>query len=144
MLLRMAQPQHRLTRVACTVAGLLLAAAMVDACKRQAVAEDTSGVLLSAQLVPPQPVVGPATLTVSLSGATAATLARATVQVVGHMTHPGMTPAVATITPRGPDVYDAVIDFTMPGEWMVIATVRLHDGRRLESHVPVKVQPRQP
>jgi len=144
MLLRMAQPQHRLTRLACAVAGLLLAAMWVGACKRQAVAEDTSGVLLSTRLVPPQPVVGPATLEVSLSGATAATLARATVQVVGHMTHPGMTPVVATITPRGPDVYDAAIDFTMPGEWMLIATVRLHDGRRLESRVPVKVQPRQP
>ena len=70
-------------------------------------------------------------------------LGRATVQVVGHMTHPGMTPAVATVTPRGPDVYDAALDFTMAGDWLLIATVRLHDGRRLEARVPVTVQPHQ-
>jgi hypothetical protein len=138
----MAQPQRRLTRLA--AAGLLLAASLSGACARQPAAEDTSTVLVTARLVPPQPTVGPATLTVNLSGATAATLARATVQVVGHMTHPGMTPVVATVTPRGPDVYDAAVDFTMPGDWMLVATVRLHDGRRLEARVPVTVLPRQP
>ena len=141
MLVRVAQPQHRLAGVAAT---LLLAASMAGACARQPAAEDTSGVLVTARLVPPQPSVGPAILTVNLSGATAATLARATVQVVGHMTHPGMTPAVATVTARGPDVYDAAVDFTMPGDWVLVATVRLHDGRRLEARVPVTVLPRQP
>jgi len=133
--------RHGLLAVA---GGLLLAASISGACTRQPVAEDTTGVLVTTRLVPPQPAVGPATLTISLSGATAATLERATVQVVGHMTHPGMTPVVAIVTARGPDVYDAAVDFTMPGDWVLIATVRLHDGRRLESRVPVKVQPRQP
>jgi len=141
MLLRMAQPQPRVTRLAVFAAGLLVA--LSPACARQPAAEDTSSVLVTTRLMPPQPAVGPATLTVSLSGATAATLGRATVQVVGHMTHPGMTPAVATITPRGPDVYDAALDFTMAGDWLLIATVRLHDGRRLEARVPVTVQPHQ-
>ena len=144
MLLRMAQPQRRLTCLALVAAGLLLAASMPGACTRQPAAEDTSGVLVTTRLVPPQPTVGPATLTVNLSGGTAAILGGSTVEVVGHMTHPGMTPVVATVTPRGPDVYDAAVDFTMPGDWMLIATVRLRDGRRLESRLPVKVQPRQP
>jgi len=143
MLLRMAQPQRRLTRLV-AAAGLILAVSMPGACTRQPAAEDTSGVLVTTRLVPPQPTVGPATLTVSLSGGTAAILGGSTVEVVGHMTHPGMTPVVATVTPRGPDVYDAAMDFTMPGDWMLIATVRLRDGRRLESRLPVKVQPRQP
>ncbi len=42
---------------------------MPGACTRQPAAEDTSGVLVTTRLVPPQPTVGPATLTVSLSGA---------------------------------------------------------------------------
>jgi hypothetical protein len=41
-------------------------------------------------------------------------------------------------------VYDAALDFTMAGDWLLIATVRLHDGRRLEARVPVTVQPHQP
>ena len=144
MLLRMAQPQPRVPRLAQFAAGLLLVAPLSGACTRQPVAEDTSSVLVTTRLVPLQPTVGPATLTISLSGATAATLGRAKVDVVGHMTHPGMTPVVAIVTARGPDVYDAAVDFTMPGDWMLIATVRLHDGRRLESRVPVTVQSRQP
>ena len=144
MLLRVAQPQRRVPRLVVLAGGLLLAASIPGACTRRPAAEDTAGVLVTTRLVPPQPGVGRATLTITLSGATAATLGRARVQVVGHMTHPGMTPVVATVTPREPDVYDAAVDFTMPGDWMLIATVRLHDGRRLESRVPVTVQPRRP
>jgi hypothetical protein len=140
----MAQPQHRLARLAAGATGLLLAASMSGACARQPVAEDTSGVKVTAQLMPPQPTVGPATLTINVSGATAATLGRATVEVVAYMGHPGMAPVVATVTPRGPDVYDAAVDFTMPGSWVLMATVKLHDGRRIEARVPVTVQPRQP
>jgi hypothetical protein len=143
----MAQPQRRLTGLAAArpaTAWLLLAASITGGCTRQPAAEDTAGVLVTTRLRPPQPTVGPATLTIALSGATAATLGRADVRVVGHMTHPGMTPVVGTVTPRGPDEYDAAVDFTMAGDWLLIATVRLQDGRRLESRVPVKVQPRQP
>ena len=144
MLLRMAQPQPRVARLTALAGALLLAAALPGACTRQPIAEDTSAVRMTARLVPPQPNVGPATLSVSLSGATAAMLGNAKVGVVAHMTHPGMTPVVATVTPHGPDVYDATVDFTMAGDWMLIATVQLPDGRRLESRVPVKVLPRQP
>ena len=138
----MAQPQRRIARLAALAGALLIAAAMPGACKREPVAEDTSAVRVTTRLMPPQPTVGPATLEISLSGATASMLGRATVGVVAHMTHPGMTPVVATVTPNGPDVYDAAVDFTMAGDWMLIATVRLHDGRRLESKVPVKVLPK--
>jgi hypothetical protein len=99
---------------------------------------------MEAHLLPPQPTVGPATLTVTLSGATADTLRFATVGVVGHMTHPGMTPVVATVTRRGPDVFEAVLDLTMPGDWELVATARFPDAHRVESRTPVRVQPRQP
>jgi hypothetical protein len=141
VLVRLAQSQHRVARLAAP-AGLLLIAALAAGCHRQPVAEDTSGVRMTAHVLPAQPVVGPATVTVTMNGATAATLGSATVDVVAHMTHPGMTPVVATVTPHGPDVYEAALDFTMAGDWMLIATVRLHDGRRLESRIPVRVQPR--
>jgi hypothetical protein len=141
VLVRLAQPQRRL---ACLAAALLLATSAMAACSRPPVASDTAGVVMTAQLLPAQPSVGPATLTVTLSGATAATLSDATVGVVGHMTHPGMTPVVATITRRGPDIFDAALDLNMPGDWQLIATVRFPDSRRLETRVPVRVQPRQP
>jgi len=147
---RLAQPQRRFAGLAGTrLAGSLLlatalTAATTAACRRPPVASDTAGVVVTARLVPAQPTVGPATLTVTLSGGTADTLSHATVGVVGHMTHPGMTPVVAAMTQRGPDIYDAALDLNMPGDWLLVATVRFPDSRRLESRVPVRVQPRQP
>jgi hypothetical protein len=124
----------------------MLAAAVAGAggCRRPPLAADTSSVRVEARLVPPQPTVGPATLTVNLSGGTASTLQDATVDVVGHMTHPGMTPVVGTVTRRGPDVFEAALDLNMPGDWQLVATVRFPDSRRIETRVPVRVQPRQP
>jgi hypothetical protein len=143
VLVRVAQPQHRLARLARVLPGLLLAA-VAGGCRRPPIAADTSSVRVEARLVPPQPTVGPAILTVSLSGGTASTLQDATVDVVGHMTHPGMTPIVGTVTRRGPDTFDAALDLNMPGDWQLVATVRFPDRRRLETRVPVRVQPRQP
>jgi hypothetical protein len=145
VLVRVAQPQRRLAGLAARIAAAaLLAGSAVAACSRPPVAPDTAGVLMTAQLLPAQPSVGPATLTITLNGATADTLRHAAVGVVGHMTHPGMTPVVATVTRRGPDVFDAALDLNMPGDWQLIATVRFPDSRRLETRIPVRVQPRQP
>jgi hypothetical protein len=125
-------------------AATIVLAASAAACSRAPVGPDTAGVVVAAQLLPAQPTVGPATLTVTVSGATADTLRSATVDVVGHMTHPGMTPVVATVTRRGPDIFDAALDLHMPGDWLLVATVRFPDGRRLETRIPARVQPRQP
>jgi hypothetical protein len=124
---------------------MLLAALATAACRRAPAGPDTTGsVVVTTQLLPAQPTAGPATLTVTLNGATVDTLRAAAVGVVGHMTHPGMTPVVATVTRRGPDIFDAALDLNMPGDWLLVATVRFPDGRRLERRVPVRVQARQP
>ena len=144
MLVRVAQPQHRLAGLGAVVPLLLCAAVVAGGCGRPPALADTTSVRVEARLVPPQPTVGPATLTVNLSGGTADTLQHATVDVVGHMTHPGMTPVVGTVTRRGPDVFDAALDLNMAGDWQLVATVRFPDSRRIETRVPVRVQPRQP
>jgi YtkA-like len=141
VLVRLAYSQRRLARLALT-GGLLAAAMIAGACHRTPVPQDSSAVVVAAHLLPPEPTVGPARLTVTLSGATADLLGQANVGVVAHMTHPGMTPVVATVTRREPDIYDAALDLSMPGDWVLVATVRLPDGRRLESTTAVRVQPR--
>ena len=82
----MAQPQRRLTRLApsppgYSPPGCCWRRRWLAPARQPAAADDTTGVLVTTRLMPPQPTVGPATLTVSLSGGTAATLGRATVQV---------------------------------------------------------------
>jgi hypothetical protein len=141
VLVRLAHPQRRLASLAFT-GGLLAAALIAAACRRTPVPQDTSAVVVSAHVVPPQPTVGPVRLTITLSGATADLLGQAHVGVVGHMTHPGMAPAVGAGTRREPDIYEAAFDLSMAGDWVLVATVRLPDGRRLESTTAVRVQPR--
>jgi hypothetical protein len=132
-----ALPQRRLARLK-RAAGLsiLLAALTASACGVDAPAPRSDAVDLSWALRPPQPVVGPVTLTVTLGEPHRAS-SGATVRVVGHMTHPGMAPAVATVTPRGDGAYDAKMDLTMAGDWVFVVTVQLADGRRIERRIDV-------
>ena len=110
-------------------------------CGVDAPAPRTDAVDLSWSLRPPQPVVGPVTLSLVLGEQT--THARVTaVSVVGYMTHPGMPPALATVTPRGRGVYDAKMELTMAGDWVFVVSVQLADGQRVERRIPVaNVQP---
>ena len=58
------------------------------------------------------------------------------------MTHPGMAPVVATTKPRGHGVYEAALSFTMAGDWALLVSVELPDGRRLDRRIDVpNVQP---
>jgi YtkA-like len=61
----------------------------------------------------------------------------ATLQVEGHMSHPGMAPVIVQATERSEGVYAAQLQFSMNGEWIVIVTGNLSDGRRLSRRVAV-------
>ena len=49
------------------------------------------------------------------------------------MSHPGMAPVVADVVERGDGVYDAPLQFTMAGDWILLVTGQLADGRGLKS-----------
>jgi len=88
-------------------------------------------------LRPATAVVGPATLTVSLRAPSGTPLAGATVRIEGHMTHAGMAPLVAEAVERAPGVYDAAFAFTMQGDWVLLVSVNLPDGTRVERRIDV-------
>ena len=93
-------------------------------------------------LQPQPPVVGPATLEVTLRDPANAPIDRAGVQLVGHMTHPGMAPVTATALPRGGGRYAAGFSFTMRGDWVLVVSIQLPDGRRVDRRIDVSnVQP---
>jgi hypothetical protein len=50
------------------------------------------------------------------------------VRLEGHMTHPGMAPAIADASEVRPGVYEAQPVFTMPGEWTFLVSGVLADG----------------
>jgi hypothetical protein len=112
---------------------MLVAASLLGgACRR---GTDAGDVELSWRLS--ARVVGPATLTLTLTEKSGAPLDGAAVRVEGHMTHAGMAPVLANVTSRGRGVYDAALEFTMQGDWALIVTAHLPDGRRLERRLDV-------
>jgi hypothetical protein len=130
VLVRVAHAQRRLARLI----GIALAAALAPAA---ACRTSPDAGVVAWRLQPARPSVGPATLRLTLQGLSADIRDRATVRVVGHMAHPGMTPAVATVTGRGGGDYDAALTFSMPGDWVLLASIVLPDGRRFEQRIDV-------
>jgi hypothetical protein len=81
---------------------------------------------------PAAPVVGQATTaTLTVRDAAGRVVDHAALQIEAHMSHPGMAPVIEPAAARGRGVYTAQLQFTMAGDWDVLVTGRLPDGRRL-------------
>ena len=99
----------------------------------------SSSLLVDVQSDPTPPVVGAATLIVTISdgGAPATGL---TVSARGDMTHAGMAPVLGEGTEVEPGVYHVPWDWNMGGDWFVTVTVRTADGAETESTVDLTVE----
>lgn len=135
-------------RLAAILTAATLTAAIVmttPACRSRAPrAESGAGAPIDLSWSLDRRVVGRATLTVTLRDASGTPVSGATVRVEGHMTHPGMTPiqATAAASDREPGAYHADIAFTMAGDWALLITATLPDGRRVDRRIDVAhVQP---
>jgi hypothetical protein len=92
---------------------------------------------VSWSLSPQSPIVGPATLTVTIRHPTGALVKGARVRLEGHMSHPGMAPVVADGVERTPGVYDVSFAFPMQGDWVLLVSAALADGGRIERRIDV-------
>ena len=137
MLVRAARREPRpldLTRLAAASAIVMLAAGLaMTSCGGR----ETNAISLSSALTPSSPVVGPATLTVTLRNSSGSVVTGAKVRLEGHMSHPGMTPVIADAAERTPGVYVAPFSFTMPGDWVLLVSAALSDGGRVERRIEV-------
>lgn len=69
----------------------------------------------------------------------------ARLQCDAQMSHPGMTPIAGAVVERGQGVYETRLRLTMPGDWVLVASGELPDGRRVASSTRVPgVQPAKP
>jgi hypothetical protein len=48
-----------------------------------------------------------------------------------------MAPVVADVSERGDGVYEARLQFSMAGDWMLVLTGELADGRRITKQLEV-------
>lgn len=137
MLVRAARRQPRprdVTRLAAARVVAVLAAGLTTA---SCVERAKSAITLSWTLMPTAPVVGPATLTVTLRDAAGGAVTGARVRLEGHMSHPGMTPVIADASERTAGIYVATFDFSMAGDWVLLVSAALRNGDRVEEHIDV-------
>ena len=62
----------------------------------------------------------------------------ARLRVEGFMSHPGMTPIVAPATEREDGRYEARVQFSMAGDWILVVTGDLGNGTRITEQVEVR------
>ncbi|HKE56394.1 MAG TPA: FixH family protein [Pyrinomonadaceae bacterium] len=89
--------------------------------------------------ITPQPVrVGAAMVRLELRDLSGQPLSGAHILVEGNMTHPGMKPEFGEAKEVEPGRYQAPLEFTMAGDWLLIYHVTLQSGEKLEPQVEVK------
>ncbi len=101
-----------------------------------AVASENDGISLS--WTAPAAVVGePLSAEFRLSDRDDRPVTGANLRIEAHMLHPGMAPVLVTVEEAGDGVYRARIPFSMAGDWIVMVTGALSDGRAFTYRVDV-------
>jgi YtkA-like protein len=118
------------------IASMLLAAALVAGCRR---ASKEANLDIRWTLTPAAPSIGPVTLSLNLSEPLGKPVMGATVRVEAEMSHAGMSPVFAdAVESQGtPGAYTAAFTFSMGGDWVLLVSVVLPDGRRTSRRIEV-------
>ncbi len=115
------------------VVPLLLALVLLPGCSQRDRGSDRpEGVKVSLTVEPDPPAVGPARATVKLTDAEGKPLRGATLKLEGNMNHAGMKPVFADARETRTGEYEADLELTMGGDWFILITGTLEDGRKLK------------
>jgi hypothetical protein len=110
------------------------AAGVTSACGRGSAARN---VAIEWSLSPARAVVGSTRLELRIHDASGQPVRGARLRVEAHMSHPGMAPVLAPATERGDGIYDAPLQFTMAGDWILLVTGTLSNGDSVEHRIDV-------
>ena len=61
----------------------------------------------------------------------------ARLRLEGLMSHPGMAPVTADLTERGNGDYEAPLQFTMAGDWVLVVTGELAGGGQIKKQIEI-------
>jgi hypothetical protein len=121
----------------CRLLALALCVSAFAGCHGKSTSGDTMPIHTT---ITPQPIrVGEATITITgIVDGLGEPLAGAHVQIEGDMAHPGMAPIFSDARETSPGTYQAHLNFTMPGDWVVLEHIRLANGTKIERQIDVK------
>ncbi len=93
---------------------------------------EEGGFSIELETVPNPPSIGQTLLRLRLREPSGAHLTGARVRVEGNMNHAGMVPEFADAEETAPGMYEGLLELTMGGDWFLVVTARVDDGRVLE------------
>lgn len=109
---------------------LLVLLAVLAGCRGAAspAPQDEADLLVEIVSEPENPLVGAATLVITVRDAAGDPISDAQLNIRGDMTHAGMVPVLAEAERGENGVYRVPFEWTMSGDWIVEVTVTLPDG----------------
>jgi hypothetical protein len=89
-------------------------------------------------LDPSPPMAGtPIVTRLTLRDAAQQPVTGARLRLEGLMSHPGMAPVKAAVVERGNGEYEAPMQFTMAGDWILLVTGELPDGKKITKQIEI-------
>lgn len=135
--------KHRKLLFTALMVGALLLAVALAGCSRasrQEQSDQAPDVAVTLTVAPSLAQVGAAQALVELTDASGQPIANAKVSLKGDMSHPGMRPVLAEATATAPGRYEAEFNWSMAGDWYVLVTAELPDGRTALRRFDLTVQ----
>lgn len=121
------------------VLSALLTLGILVGCRQNTIPPSEATVDVTLSIAPNPPVVGPATLVVTVTDSDGDPINDAQVAVRGDMDHAGMQPVVEETSTAQDGDYTLPFEWTMSGDWFVIVTVTLVDGTVIEEQFDFQV-----
>jgi hypothetical protein len=125
------------------LAGRVIVAILASCCILVGCSRRGAEVTVTWTIDPPRPLAGVESvvrLDVRNSDGTPATGLR--LQCAAQMSHPGMAPIISPVVERSPGTYETRLQLSMAGDWVLVASGELPDGRSMTSSFRIPdVQP---
>jgi hypothetical protein len=100
--------------------------------------DPADAIRVSWTLDPSPPVVGtPIVARLTLRDSAQQPVSGARLRLEGLMSHPGMAPVTAVVVERGNGEYEAPLQFTMAGDWILLVRGDLPGGVHLEKQIEI-------
>jgi hypothetical protein len=115
------------------IVGFVACCGLAIGCSRTA-----ADVTIAWTIEPTPPVAGTASVVrMVLRRSDGSPVNGAKLRLEAHMSHPGMAPVTADAVEHGNGAYEARLQLSMAGDWALVVTGELADGRRITREAPL-------